>query len=386
MIRFRWSSILGRGCLLSRIIADLYRGETHGPSVNYRAVDLPILPGTTLEHPCLAPVAAFAHCAAGVQPRQNWKQIGPSLLPLSCYPCPFPQSVRSFLPVPSAASAVVGRKEAVVADMRRFLSDKWTILFFLVLVAVRLLINQRSPADLVPYRPVETPTLQVRIPDERSAVILAPQAASGSRGEPADPVEREARRLAKKAGVEWSDLDEGDRDALRDFARRTTHPTKVVSTGTGFLVSGDGKMLTNRHVIEGCTMVHARIAGGFVGVTALAKDKENDLALLQIQGAGGPWAILDEAGPRVGEDVIAVGFPLRGILCSSANVARGNVSASTGPYDDARLFQISAPIQPGNSGGPVLDQYGHVIGIVVSKLDAVKLFRLVGQLPENIAF
>src|ERR1035438_9474747 len=88
-------------------------------SVNYRAVDLPILPGTTLEHPCLAPVAAFAHCAAGVQPRQNWKQIGPSLIPLSCYPCPFPQSVRSFLPFPSAASAVVGRKEAVVADMRR---------------------------------------------------------------------------------------------------------------------------------------------------------------------------------------------------------------------------------------------------------------------------
>jgi S1-C subfamily serine protease len=91
-------------------------------------------------------------------------------------------------------------------------------------------------------------------------------------------------------------------------------------------------------------------------------------------------------GVRAGDAATAVGFPLRGVLASSANVTTGTVSALAGLGDDTRYIQVTAPIQAGNSGGPLLDQSGHVIGIIVSKLDAVKVFRATGDLPQNVNF
>ena len=90
--------------------------------------------------------------------------------------------------------------------------------------------------------------------------------------------------------------------------------------------------------------------------------------------------------PKLGQSVIVLGYPLQGLLASSVNVTTGAVSALAGPGDDTRLIQISAPVQPGNSGGPLLDQTGAVIGVVSSKLDALKTQELVGDVPENVNF
>lgn len=84
--------------------------------------------------------------------------------------------------------------------------------------------------------------------------------------------------------------------------------------------------------------------------------------------------------------MIVVGFPLRGLLASEANITTGTVSALAGIGNDTRFLQITAPVQPGNSGGPVLDHAGQIVGVVVGKLDALRLAKATGDIPQNINF
>ena len=91
-------------------------------------------------------------------------------------------------------------------------------------------------------------------------------------------------------------------------------------------------------------------------------------------------------GIRPGADIVVIGYPLRGFVASEPNVTTGNVSALAGPGDDRRLFQMTAPIQPGSSGGPVLDAAGRVVGVTVSKIDAMRIIRDTGAIPQNVNF
>ena len=77
---------------------------------------------------------------------------------------------------------------------------------------------------------------------------------------------------------------------------------------------------------------------------------------------------------------------MHGVLTSDLNITTGNVSALAGPNNDRRLIQVTAPVQPGNSGGPLLDLAGNIVGVVVSKLNAVKLAELTGDIPQNVNF
>jgi S1-C subfamily serine protease len=90
--------------------------------------------------------------------------------------------------------------------------------------------------------------------------------------------------------------------------------------------------------------------------------------------------------PKVGDSVVIFGFPLPGVLSSEGNASTGIISATTGLQNDIRFVQISAPVQPGNSGGPMFDTSGHVIGVVVSKLDAVRVAQITGDVPQNVNF
>ena len=84
--------------------------------------------------------------------------------------------------------------------------------------------------------------------------------------------------------------------------------------------------------------------------------------------------------------MVAVGFPLPGLLASEANVTTGTVSALAGVGNDTRLLQMTVPVQPGNSGGPLLDLQGRVVGIVVGKLDALQVASVTGDIPQNVNF
>ncbi|MEX0815304.1 MAG: serine protease, partial [Dongiaceae bacterium] len=97
-------------------------------------------------------------------------------------------------------------------------------------------------------------------------------------------------------------------------------------------------------------------------------------------------AFREGRGVRAGDGVVVVGFPLRGLLASAANVTTGTVSALAGIRDDIRYLQITAPVQPGNSGGPLLDMSGNVVGVVVGKLDALAVAEVTGDIPQNVNF
>jgi S1-C subfamily serine protease len=175
-------------------------------------------------------------------------------------------------------------------------------------------------------------------------------------------------------------------------ARRTVNVRPVVAgattSGSGFLVSAAGHVLTNKHVIRGCSVVRIRTDSlPSLEASVVAVDADDDLALLKASVA--PRLVASfRSGPtlRPGEDVIAVGFPLSGLLANQANVTRGSVSALAGMHDDQHLLQMSAPVQPGSSGGPLFDASGNVVGIVVTKLNARIVAEETGDFPQNVNF
>lgn len=147
----------------------------------------------------------------------------------------------------------------------------------------------------------------------------------------------------------------------------TSPKLKLYATGSGFYVSAEGHIVTNQHVVDGCTEM--RLPAGQV-LQLLAVDKANDLALLKGPKPDGNVArFRDGRGIRTGEAILIAGFPLHDEISSDLNVTTGNVSSLAGPDNDRTLIQITAPVQHGNSGGPVLDMAGHVVGVVQSKFD-----------------
>lgn len=155
------------------------------------------------------------------------------------------------------------------------------------------------------------------------------------------------------------------------------------SSGTGFFVTDDGVGVTNAHVVNGCAAVSSPAWGK---VTVIAVDKAADLAIFRTERAGGAHVALRERGPRLGEPLTAAGFPLLGILGEEVKVTTGVVSALSGLGGDRTQMQISAPIQPGNSGGPVIDGDGALIGVAVAKLDEAVMLQKTGILPQNVNF
>ena len=160
-------------------------------------------------------------------------------------------------------------------------------------------------------------------------------------------------------------------------------------TGTGFVISASGHIVTNHHVIHGCI---GDIKGNLTGeapstLRVVNSDRANDLALLQGPTASfKSYARIRDRAMHSGDSIVAIGFPYRGLLSSDFTVTTGIVSSLSGLYNDTRLLQISAAVQPGNSGGPLFDMSGDVVGVVSAKLDALRVAERTGTIPENINF
>lgn len=152
-------------------------------------------------------------------------------------------------------------------------------------------------------------------------------------------------------------------------------------SGSGFVVSAT-QVVTNAHVVNGCAGVE--IAGR--GPARLGPvDAAADLALIEV-GPQAEWLPLSTEPLRLGEPLVVVGFPLPGLLAQGHQVTTGSVTAQAGVRGDSRVFQMSAPVQSGNSGGPVLDAGGRVVGVVVSRLNAMRAAAVLGDIPQNVNF
>ncbi|MGB6175087.1 MAG: serine protease [Methylocella sp.] len=163
-------------------------------------------------------------------------------------------------------------------------------------------------------------------------------------------------------------------------------PSVSVSSGSGFFVSNAGYVLTNNHVVENCTSFRVFMdQAAAADARVIARDASNDLALLSTSLKPVRTAAL-RSSVRLGESVAAFGYPHADVLASSGNFTLGNVTALAGIGDDSRYLQISAPVQAGNSGGPLLDQNGNLVGIVTAKLNALKIAEASGDLPQNVNF
>ncbi len=158
------------------------------------------------------------------------------------------------------------------------------------------------------------------------------------------------------------------------------------ATGTGFFITDDGYLISNYHVVKGATKVRLVTGAGLIDATVVKVDAANDMALLKATGKFALLPIATSRTVKLGGTVATVGFPSTGLQGFSPKLAKGEIGSLAGAYDDPRYFQISVPVQPGNSGGALVDVRGNVVGIVSAKLSAKASLDATGQLPENVNY
>jgi S1-C subfamily serine protease len=166
----------------------------------------------------------------------------------------------------------------------------------------------------------------------------------------------------------------------------STSPETPTASGTGFFVTEDGYLITNEHVVENATQIRLLTREGLIPVRVVKVDSANDLALLKADGRFTALPIVASRTVKLGGTVATVGFPNIGLQGFSPKLAKGEIAALSGAHDDARYFQISVPVQPGNSGGALVDERGNVVGVVSAKLSAWAALATSGASPENVNY
>lgn len=161
---------------------------------------------------------------------------------------------------------------------------------------------------------------------------------------------------------------------------------KPNSSGSGAIVSSEGHVVTAAHVLKGASYIEVMTPAGARPASVLSIDTNNDVALLKVDGpfeASLPIGRASEV--RLGQTVSTIGFPNIGIQGQSPKVTQGMISGDNGMQNDIRFWQISVPIQPGNSGGPLLNDQGELIGVIVATL-GLKAVEITGTIPQNVNY
>lgn len=180
-------------------------------------------------------------------------------------------------------------------------------------------------------------------------------------------------------------------------AEKTIKPKDTqLRSGSGVLIYDTGIIITNYHVVEDATKIEVVFPeNGFTKTASIRlKDSKNDIAILILNDFSYensfkhsiPFVVADANTIKIGEEVFTLGFPLGDILGTKSRLSNGRINSLYGLQDDPRLFQISNPLQPGNSGGPLFNNKGQLIGLVVSGLNAKYFYENVGIIPQNVNF
>jgi S1-C subfamily serine protease len=158
------------------------------------------------------------------------------------------------------------------------------------------------------------------------------------------------------------------------------------SSGSGFFITEDGYLITNAHVLGDSTQVRVKTASGILPAKVVKVDTGDDLALLKTEGAFAPLPVTTSGSTKLGATVITVGFPNIDLQGFEPKFSRGEIGSLAGLQDNLHFFQISVPVQPGNSGGALVDEHGNAIGVVSGKLSAKATLSTSGTLPENVNY
>lgn len=160
-----------------------------------------------------------------------------------------------------------------------------------------------------------------------------------------------------------------------------------VATGTGFFITADGYFVTCFHVIVGSQSVALRnLKGQTFAARVVLTDRANDLAILKAEGTFKPLPVAASGEMRRGAAIVTMGFPNVRQQGIEPKVTDGIINSFSGANNDPRVFQVSAPVQTGNSGGPLVNMEGNVVGVVASKLDAAAVARQTGDIPQNVNY
>src|SRR5262249_10175482 len=163
----------------------------------------------------------------------------------------------------------------------------------------------------------------------------------------------------------------------------------LLGQGSGFVVSPEGHILTCAHVVGSLNSATAWINGRRYPCNVIARDTNIDLAILHVENDHLPFRPMPFAADThyaLGQDVFTMGFPLAEVLGSEPRLNKGLLSATVGIDDDPKFVQVSAAIQPGNSGGPLLNARGETIGVVSATLNPLAVAAQTGDLPQNVNF
>jgi TPR repeat protein len=196
----------------------------------------------------------------------------------------------------------------------------------------------------------------------------------------------EAQELAAKLQYKIAHQEKSSKFEPATPKTATLYEPEVKGFGSGFIISKDGYILTCFHIIQGSGTVKVKIDDTLHSAKVIRKDSINDLALLKISGSFPALAFSSKRSGRMGQEVFTIGYPNPILQGVNAKLTKGSINSLTGIQDDLRLYQISIPVQPGNSGGPLLDMNGNVIGIIVAMLDAKTAFKISGSLPQNVNY
>jgi S1-C subfamily serine protease len=183
-----------------------------------------------------------------------------------------------------------------------------------------------------------------------------------------------AEDFKPKRAVPKSDYEESTSDSQPRFS------------GSGFFITDDGYLVTNQHVAGAGLRLKLMTSAGMIDAKLVKMDAATDLALLKVEGKFAALPVASSRNVHLGDNVVNVGFPNIDLQGFAPKFSRGEIGSLSGPRDNPRYFQISVPVQPGNSGGALVDERGNVIGVVSAKLSGRAALMASGELPENVNY
>ena len=217
------------------------------------------------------------------------------------------------------------------------------------------------------------------------AVVLSPQDSSQN---DLDEEKRKIEAEKKKIEEEKRKIAEAKKKQEEEEKQRKEADTKlyIIGSGTGFFVSAEGHIVSNDHVVGICKKVASKIDGEIEYFNIIKTDEVNDLGIIKGEYKNPTYLSIKSDGAEYGEDIVAFGYPLADALSTSVKLTRGIVSSLSGPGNNYSEIQIDAAIQPGNSGGPVLNMEGQVVGVASSGLNKLYMLEKSEYIPENVNF